>query len=574
MDDVQALRQEILLRANDLYEKREYARAAEVAQELLTVLPEDAEMRYILAAALTQTGAYDAARAEVARIRAVCPDHAGAARQEVYIDRAEGRLATEIAHLRALIDMLKRRMAEEEECRAHNAVFLASAYSLLGSALTEAGEAQEAVAAFLASAQLETERAQGAVEYSNALFAVNYLPTHLRPAYAGLARVYDALFADVLPRAEAADAVRGHARIRIGYISPDLCVHPVGRLVRPLLTQYDRTQFAVHCYARCAEDALSETFRAAVDVWHNIRALSAAEAAALIRRDEVDILVDLAGHTQGNALPVLAFRPAPVQVTGIGYFNTTGLSAVDYVLSDVYVDPPGAGDDAMTEEILRLPHSHFCCTLPDDLPPVMPPPMEQRGCVTFGSFNNFNKVTDEVLCLWRQLLDAVPGARLLVKGKIFDHAEGRTMVAERLVRCGIPAVRVEMRGFSRGYLAEYGDVDIALDPFPYTGGITTCEALSMGVPVVTLAGTSHGARFGASLLSNAHLPELVAQTPADYVRIAAGLASDPATLRALRMNLRTMLRHAPLTDAAGYVHDVEDAYRSIWARFVRTTDGT
>ena len=351
-------------------------------------------------------------------------------------------------------------------------------------------------------------------------------------------------------------------------------MHPVGRLVRPLLTQYDRTQFAVHCYARCAEDALSETFRAAVDVWHNIRALSAAEAAALIRRDEVDILVDLAGHTKGNSLPVLAFRPAPVQVTGIGYFNTTGLSAVDYVLSDVYVDPPGAGDDAMTEEILRLPHSHFCCTLPDDLPPVMPPPMEQRGHVTFGSFNNFNKVTDEVLCLWRQVLDAVPGARLLVKSRIFDHAEGRAMVAERLVRCGIPAARVEMRGFSRGYLAEYGDVDIALDPFPYTGGITTCEALSMGVPVVTLAGESHGARFGASLLTNAHLPELVAQTPADYVRIAAGLASDPATLRALRMNLRTMLRHAPLTDAAGYVHDVEDAYRSIWARFVRTADGT
>ncbi|WP_294344224.1 hypothetical protein [uncultured Selenomonas sp.] len=569
MDDVQALRQEILLRANDLYEKREYARVAEVAQELLTVLPEDVEMRYILAAALTQTGAYGAARAEVARIRAVCPDHAGAARQEVYIDRAEGKLATEIAHLRALIEMLKRRMAEEEERHAHDAVFLASAYSLLGAALTEAGEAQEAVAAFLASAQLETGRAQQAVEYSNALFAVNYLPTYLRPLYAGLAYGYDALFADVLPRAGAADATRGHARIRIGYISPDLCVHPVGRLVRPLLTQYDRTQFAVHCYARCAEDALSETFRAAVDVWHNIRGCSAAEAAALIRRDEVDILVDLAGHTQGNSLPVLAFRPAPVQVTGIGYFNTTGLSAVDYMLSDVYVDPPGAGDDAMTEEIIRLPHSHFCYPLPDDLPPVMPPPMEQRGCVTFGSFNNFNKVTDEVLCLWRQVLDAVPGARLLVKSKIFDHGEGRTMVAERLARCGIPAARVEMRGFSRGYLREYGDVDIALDPFPYTGGITTCEALSMGVPVVTLAGESHGARFGASLLTNAHLPELVAQTPVDYVRIAAGLAAAPDTLRALRRNLRTMLRHAPLTDAAGYVHDVEDVYRSIWAKFVR-----
>lgn len=574
MDDVQALRQEILLRANDLYEKREYARAAEVAQELLTVLPEDVEMRYVLAAALTQTGAYEAARAGVARIRAVCPDHAGAARQEVYIDRAEGKLATEIAHLRALIEMLKRRMAEEEERRAHDAVFLASAYSLLGAALTEAGEAQEAVAAFLASAQLETGRAQRAVEYSNALFAVNYLPTYLRPLYAGLAYGYDALFADVLPQAGAADAMRGHARIRIGYISPDLCVHPVGRLVRPLLTQYERTQFAVYCYARCAEDALSAEMRAAVDVWHNVRGCSAAETAALIRHDEVDVLVDLAGHTQGNALPVLAHRPAPVQMTGIGYFNTTGLSEVDYMLSDVYVDPPGVGDDAMTEEIIRLPHSHFCYPLPDDLPHVMPPPMEQRGCVTFGSFNNFNKVTDEVLCLWRQVLDAVPGARLLVKSKIFDHGEGRAMVAERLARCGIPAARVEMRGFSRGYLAEYGDVDVALDPFPYTGGITTCEALSMGVPVVTLAGESHGARFGASLLTNAHLPELVAQTPADYVRIAAGLASDPATLRALRRNLRTMLRHAPLMDAAGYVRDVEDVYRSIWAKFVRAAGTT
>ena len=144
------------------------------------------------------------------------------------------------------------------------------------------------------------------------------------------------------------------------------------------------------------------------------------------------------------------------------------------------------------------------------------------------------------------------------------------MVAERLARCGIPAARVEMRGFSRDYLAEYGDVDVALDPFPYTGGITTCEALSMGVPVVTLAGESHGARFGVSLLTNAHLPELVAQTPVDYVRIAAGLASDPATLRALRRNLRTILMGAPLTDARTYVRDVEAAYEEIWERFART----
>ena len=189
--------------------------------------------------------------------------------------------------------------------------------------------------------------------------------------------------------------------------------------------------------------------------------------------------------------------------------------------------------------------------------------------MTFGSFNNFSKVTDEVLHLWHQVLDTVPGARLLVKSKLFDSAEGRAVATERFTRCGISTERVEMRAFSRDYLAEYGDMDIALDTFPYTGGITTCEALSMGVPVVTLRGESHGARFGESLLINANLPELVAAVPEDYVRIAAALASSPETLRLLRGNLRTILARAPLTDAHRYVHDVEAAYAEMWERFVQ-----
>ena len=568
MEDMQELRQEILLRANALYEAKEYARAAEVAREMLDVLPEDVEMRYIRAAALTGCGSYDKARAEIAEIRMRRPDHAGAARQEVYIDRAEGKIRTQIVHLRALIAMLTERIAAEEESRAYCTVFLASAYSLLGAALTLTGESTEAVEAFLASSRLETGRVQKAIEYSNALFAVNYLPPHLRGAYEGLARGYGALFADVPTLASAADAARRHERIRIGYISPDLHTHPVGTLLRPLLSNFDRTCFAVYCYANCAEDDLSRQFRAEADAWRNIQGMKAEAAAALVRSDEIDILVDLAGHTQNNCLPVLAYKPAPVQVTGIGYFNTTGLPAVDYMRSDVHVDPEGSEDAAFIEEMIRLPHSHFCYTLPEDLPAVTPPPMERTGFVTFGSFNNFSKVTDEVLHLWRQVLDAVPCSRLLVKSKIFGSAEGRTITAERFARCGIPAERVEMRAFGPNHLAEYGDMDIALDTFPYTGGITTCEALAMGVPVVTLCGESHGARFGESLIINANLPELVAKTPGDYVRIAAALASDPATLRTLRENLRAVLMRAPLTDARGYVRDVEAAYTEIWERFV------
>ena len=568
MKNIAAQRQELLMQANALYEAKEYARAAEAAAELLAALPEDTEMRYIRAAALTGLERYEEARAEIAQIRAVHPDHAGAARQEVYIDRAEGKFCTAITHLHTLIAALERRIAAGDNI-AYHTVFLASAYSLLGEALTLTGESAAAVDAFLASNRLETTREKKAIEYSNALFAANYLPTEQRASYANLARGYAALYAEVTPLASRADAMRGHDRIRIGYISPDLRTHPVGTLIRPLLALHDRTRFTVCCYMNGTEDALSHGLCASADAWRNIQGMPAEEAAARVRADEIDILVDLAGHTQNNCLPVLAHRPAPVQVTGIGYFNTTGLPAIDYMLSDVHGDPAGTTDPAFTEEIIRLPHSHFCYMLPEDLPLVAPPPMEHNGYVTFGSFNNFNKVTDEVLFLWRAVLDAVPHARLLVKSKIFGSAEGRAIAAERFARCGIPAERVEMRGFSRGYLAEYAAMDVALDTFPYTGGITTCEALAMGVPVVTLRGASHGARFGESLLQNANLAELIADTPADYVQIARALASDAATLRDLRVNLRTLLAHAPLTDARTYVRDVEAAYAEIWERFAR-----
>ncbi|WP_106626001.1 O-linked N-acetylglucosamine transferase, SPINDLY family protein [Selenomonas massiliensis] len=571
MEDVQALRREILMQANALYEAHRYAQAAEIAGELLAVFPADAEMRYIRAAALTEMGAYEEARAEIEGIRAVCPDHVGAARQEIYIDRAEGKIRTQIVHLRALIVALEERIAAGKQ-PAYHAVFLASAYSLLGEALTLTGGA-EAVDAFLASSRLETMREKKAVEYSNALFASNYLPAHLRANNAALARGYGKLFADVTPLARASDARRGHKTLRIGYISPDLRAHPVGTLVQPLLALHDRTRFSVYCYANCAEDAVSARLRAHADVWRSIRGLSAEEAAACVRGDAIDILVDLAGHTEQNVLPVLARRPAPVQVTGIGYFNTTGLPAIDYMLTDVHVDPIGTADPSFTEEMLRLPHSHFCYVLPEGLPPVAPPPMERSGFVTFGSFNNFNKVTDEVLRLWKEVLDAVPRSRLLVKSKLFATAEGRELAAERFTRCGISTERVEMRAFSRDHLAEYGDMDIALDTFPYTGGITTCEALAMGVPVVTLRGESHGARFGESLLINANLPELIAETPEDYVRLAVRLASSPEQLRTLRMELRPRLERSPLMDAHTYVRDVEAAYTEIWEKFVRAAGG-
>ena len=317
MKNIAARRQEMLMRANALYEAKEYARAAEATAELLAALPEDVEMRYIRAAALTGLERYEEARAEIARIRAMRPDHAGAARQEIYIDRAEGKIRTQIVHLRTFIAALEQRIAAGDNV-AYHTVFLASACSMLGEALTLTGESAAAVDAFRASVCYETRPAQRAAEYSNALFAANYLPECLRSSYTDLAHGYGALYRGVTPLASHADAVRGHDRLRIGYISPDLRTHPVGTLVRPLLALHDRTRFVVCCYANCVEDAFSHALRASADAWRNIQGMPAEEVAACIRADEIDILVDLAGHTQNNCLPVLAHRPAPVQVTGIG----------------------------------------------------------------------------------------------------------------------------------------------------------------------------------------------------------------------------------------------------------------
>ncbi|EKU71169.1 hypothetical protein [Selenomonas sp. F0473] len=557
-------RDEVLAKASRFYTAKDYAAAAETACIWLAHESNDAEVRYVLAAARTRLGAYDEARAEIVRIREIEPAHAGAAMQEIYIDRAEGKIRTEIFHLRAMISALTERIERDPESRAYHTIFLAEAYSLLGSALTLTGETDAAVRAFVRSGDLETTREKKAVEYSNALFAVNYLPEAARGAYEGLPQRYAALYADMRPLRTPGD-MYGHEKIRVGYVSPDLRRHPVVSFLYPLLHAFDAEEFEVYCYANNAEDAVSRALRRERIVWRNIWGVPAADAAACICGDEIDILVDLSGHTKDNCLPVLAHRPAPVQMTGIGYFNTTGLPAVRYMLSDVYLDPPGTEADC-TEEVVRLPHSHFCYVPLSRMPDPAPPPSDRVGYVTFGCFNNFSKVTDEVLCVWRALLDAVPDARLLVKSKLFAGAQGRGAAEERFVRAGIDPVRVTMRAFSKDYLAEYAEMDVALDTFPYTGGLTTCEALYMGVPVVTLRGRSHGARFGESLLANIGIEELAAPTSDAYVRIAAGLAADVDTRRALRENLRPMMQASPLMDIRGYTRDVEAAYRALMTR--------
>ena len=599
---------ELLGEASRLFAAARYTDVRALAESALVSTAESAageaaafhdlvELRYVLATSLVQLGDYGAARAEIARIREIAPAHPGAALQEIYIEKAEGRTRTELKHLAALISYLEERLAEEPPAplAAYYRKFLAESYSLRGSALTLAGSAAEGVRSFLAASRMEADEAQAVAEYSNALFALNYVAVEERAPFAGLAEGFDGFFSDV-ERMAHTRVRHAHARLRIGYISPDLRRHAVAFFLLPLLRAFDRERFEVFCYANNSEDAVSRTMAQQPGVhWRSILGLLPEEAARLVAADEIDILCDLSGHTKDNCLAVLARKPAPVQITGLGYMGSTGLSAIDYVLGDRVLDAAedmaedaemaaestaggvcrGAAEDGASQGArekwsecpLSLPHSHFCYLPFVAMPDVAPPPCLSRGHITFGCFNNYSKVTDAMLLLWRQLLADVPGARLLLKSRLFGSEEGRSIAVERFGRLGLDASRIELRGFSSDYLAEYADMDIALDTAPYTGGLTTCEALYMGVPVVTLKGGTHGARFGASLLQNAGLPELVAEDAAQYVEIAKLLAGSPETLQMLREKQRDMLLASPLMNFRQYVREVEAAYEEVWRRW-------
>jgi len=486
-----------------------------------------------------------------------------------YCQRDQQQYVSEVATLRELL---------QDFAQAPEKELLADAWSLLGSALRELGETKLAVAAFQRAADVEPKTKQKLVEYSNAIFAANadasITAAQFRAFYVAYRKILQQLELNkyALPNWQ-------HERLRIGYLSADLGDHAVGQFVAPLFLHYDKQKFVVYAYDLAPhQDQVAEALQAGGAVWRDMHGLSYAALAAQIRADEIDILVDLGGHTANNALPVMACHAAPVQISGIGYFNSTGLPACTGFLSDAYCTPTAADPTQVSaglhalwagrspyfvEPLLRLPHSHFCYAPFTHFPAVAPPPCLERGYVTFGCFNNFAKVTDEMLGLWRHILLDVPTAHLLLKHKIFDSAEGRDYCQRRFARLQLPLERIEMRGFSSDYLTQYNDVDIALDTAPYTGGLTTCEALYMGVPVVTLAGDRHGARFGFSFLSNIGLGELAASTPARYVELAVAIAAAPDLLRELRADLRQRMQHSQLMDQQDYMHYLEALYQRL-----------
>ncbi len=443
----------------------------------------------------------------------------------------------------------------------------ARAWFGLGNTLMMLGRADEAEAAFRRALEIEPDMAEA---HGNLLLCLHYRKGNDAPALHAEHLAWAKRHAEGLRQPAqfaALDRTPGR-KLNVGYLSPNFHRHSVASFFEPLLAAHDRNRFRVFCYSSVdREDAVTARLRGLADEWRDIRGESGDGAARLIRDDHIDILVDLAGHTGGGRPLVFARKPAPVQVAWLGYPNTTGLAEMDHRLTDGIADPAGEADRFHTEKLLRLPDG-FLCFAPDA---DSPEPGELRalaaGRVTFGCFNNLAKVTPEMVALWSRLLGAVPQARLLLKAHALGNDSARRSLHAQFAAHGIDAARVTLLGPEEspaGHLGRYREVDIALDTFPYHGTTTTCEALWMGVPVVTLAGGTHVSRVGASILKRAGLDELVAATPEDYVAKAAALAADPKKLGALRQGLRARLRASPLLDAAGFARSVEAAYQDAW----------
>ncbi|MBP2297868.1 O-linked N-acetylglucosamine transferase, SPINDLY family protein [Azospirillum picis] len=357
-------------------------------------------------------------------------------------------------------------------------------------------------------------------------------------------------------------------RLRVGYVSPDFRAHPVGYFLEPVLASHDRSAVETTCYSNTASpDATTTRLQGLADHWVETARMDDAALLERIRADNIHILVDLAGHTMGNRLGVFARRAAPVQVTWAGYVGTTGLPAMDYLISDSRQSPQGA-DGWAIEGILRMPDAYVPWSAPADAPPVSPLPMLGGGRPTFGSLNALPKLNDKVVALWARVLAAVPDSRLLLRTPGLDDREMAARVLALFRAAGADPARVELRGGAvrADFLATYGEIDVALDPFPYSGGVTTLEALWMGVPVVTLGGDRFCSRHAVTHLASAGLSALAVEGEDAYVAMAASLVSDPDGLSALRRRLRDRLRASPALDGVRFTRALEAAYGAIWQR--------
>lgn len=442
----------------------------------------------------------------------------------------------------------------------------------LGKALRDQGRMQEAIAAYEQALTIEPDNLEA---YQGLLFNRNYLslgtPAEALAAARGVESRLAPPAATAFPNPPEPDRV-----LRVGLVSADFRKHPVGQFLGHLLPLFDRRRVEIIGFANQVEsDGRTLAMKAALDGWHAIYKMSDEAADALIRSERIDILIDLSGHTGGNRMRLFARRPAPVQASWLGYSGTTGVPGIDYIIADPSIIPPG-DESHYSETPIRLPQSYLCYEPPKFsglVPEVAPTPALRNGFVTFGTYNNAYKISDDTIACWARVLEAVPTSRLLLKHKLYSGEDGRQAMASRFLRHGVDPARLLLKPGTPSHLLHfqsYGEIDIGLDPFPYNGTTTTGDSLWMGVPVITLVGDRFISRVGASMMRTVGLDDLAAPDITGYVAAARRLANDLPRLSKIRATLRPAMTTSALGDAPRFARDFETALRSMWHAWCET----
>jgi protein O-GlcNAc transferase len=532
------------------------ADAEALYRQILAVQPNHADALHLLGVIAHQTGHHELAVEWLRRAIVVSPNNPS-------------------AHYNLGIALRERGQFDEAVAAYRHALELqpdyAEAYNNLGNVLREQGQIDEAITAFRHSLQLQAGHARA---HSNWVYALHFHPGYDARAIAEECARWEQqhaapLRASVRPHGNNRDPTR---RLRIGYVSSNFFGQAECCFVIPLFEAHNHSLFEIHAYSDVRRpDAITERLKKSANVWHDAQALSDEQLAEEIREDRIDVLVDLSMHMGLNRMRVFARQPAPVQVAWLAYPGSTGLHSIGYRLTDAQMEPSGIESAWSAEEPVRLPDC-WCCYHPvGESPEIGKLPALSAEGVTFGSLNSFAKVNEGVLARWARVLDAVEGSRLLM---LCPEGQARKRVRAFFGALGIAGERVELTGVlpRPDYLRLYQRIDIGLDPFPYNGITTTCDALWMGVPVLTLPVAMPASRAGLSLLSSIGLGELAARSEEDYVRMAVALAGNLPRLASLRATLRPRMLASPLMDAPRFARNVEAAYRAIWERWCATTD--
>jgi predicted O-linked N-acetylglucosamine transferase (SPINDLY family) len=435
----------------------------------------------------------------------------------------------------------------------------AAGYVNLGNALKEQGRIDQALTQYQTALKYQPELSTA---YSNYLMTLNYSTKTCEEIFEEHRH-----WGRIQPvTSEQAGKPENKQKLSIGYVSPDLHDHPVGFLMKPVLEHHDKSKFKVFCYSDSdTSNPFTKGLQASVDVWRDTTGMANQDVASQIKNDGVDILIDLSGHSANNRLQVFVEKPAHVQVTYLGYPTTTGLTQMDYIISDHWLENDNA-ENRYVEKLYSMDRPFFCYDSPEDFPAINPLPAIENGYPTFGSFNTFSKVSTDVIDLWAKILIQLPHAKIILQAKCMDDPETRQAVLNQFNQSNIAAERIALYGLMpfEEHLGLIQKTDITLDTFPWNGHMTTLNSLWMGVPVITLAGTCRAGRMGLEIMRNVQLDEFIADSEQAYCDKAIAAASDVKRLSELRLGMRERIKASPICDVTGFVSSLENAYLTFW----------